>query len=261
MVQKQSDIPNCFQIDNIMRTALVLTAGLLTTCLAQAEVVSFTNSSMLGLTAATGTAAGANLCSSKGVCSTAIQYQTGAGGVLTVTAADSPDVDSLALVNQSNYSNAGLGVVTGYESSLLHKFVIVDGDYSLSAPKETLTLSFSSQVSLSQLFFFPNDRSSYALNHELDAFDGFTLSVDGGAFKEYSFGTHGGHPVSFNTPLVGNTFTFGYAKHMSIENYYLAALQVSPTSAVPEAGTSALMALGLLGVGIAASARRRHDQA
>lgn len=156
-------------------------------------------------------------------------------------------------MHQSKLVNAGLGVVTGYKSSLTGNFVITDSEYSLSHPKETLTLSFAKTVSLSQLAFFPNDRSTFGLTHELDSFDGFTLSVDGGKFVEYNFGTKGGQPVTFSTPLVGNTFTFGYASKMSPERYYLAGLNVA---AVPEASTLAMMALGLAGLGVAARRRR-----
>jgi len=226
-------------------------AGLIAAGAAQAEVLSFTNSTIVPAlsSAMTGQSASGNLCALSGVCSTALSFNTVAGGKLTVTAADGADVDTLALVNQSRDSNAGLGVVTGYAGHT-GTFLIVDGDYSLSAPKETLTLSFAKAVNLSQLYFFPNDRSSYALTHELDSFDGFTLSVDGGAAVEYGFGSKGGQPVTLSTPLQGHTFTFGYARKMSPENYYLAGLSVSAvTPAVPEAGTIWMMGLGFLGLG------------
>ena len=88
--------------------------------------------------------------------------------------------------------------------------------------------------------------------------DGFTLSVDGGAFREYSFGTLGGHPVSFNAPLVGHTFTFGYARAKSPEDFYLAGLNVTAVAPpVPEASTSAMMALGLCALGAVAARRPR----
>lgn len=242
------------------RIALALGLALAGTTAAQATIVSFTNSTLSGaasvLNDSTPGYAGSNLCAGHGTCSTALTYNTGVGK-LTVTAQDSPDVDKLALVNHSNYNNAGLGVVTGYQKH--GKFVIADGNYSLSSKKETLTLSFDNQVSLSQLFFFPDDRSSYALTHELDKFDGFTLSVDGGAFVEYSFGTKGGQPVSFGIPLIGNTFTFGYAKLKSGEDYYLAGLNVTKIATpVPEASSVAMLAAGLLAVGGIASRRRKQ---
>lgn len=242
------------------RIALALGLGLVGVTAAQATIVSFTNSTLSGaasvLNDATPGYAGSNLCAGHGTCSTALTYNTGVGQ-LTVTAQDSPDVDKLALVNHSHYNNAGLGVVTGYQKH--GKFVIADGNYSLSSKKETLTLSFDNQVSLSQLFFFPDDRSSYALTHELDKFDGFTLSVDGGAFVEYSFGTKGGQPVTFGIPLIGNTFTFGYAKHKSGEDYYLAGLNVTKIATpVPEASSVAMLAAGLLAVGGIAARRRKQ---
>lgn len=243
------------------RIALALGLGLVGATAAQASIVSFTNGTLAGagsvLNDSTPGYAGSNLCAGHGTCSTALTYNTGVGK-LTVTAQDGPDFDKLALVNHSNFNNAGLGVVTGYQNHH-NKFVIADGNYSLSSKKETLTLTFDSKVSLSQLFFFPDDRSKYALTHELDKFDGFTLSVDGGAFVEYSFGTNGGQPVTFNTPLVGNTFTFGYAKHKSGEDYYLAGLNVTKvTSPVPEADSVAMLAAGLVAVGGIASRRRKQ---
>lgn len=242
------------------RIVLALGLGLVGATAAQASIVSFTNSTLAGATSvlndSTPGYAGSNLCAGHGTCATALTYNTSAGK-LTVTAEDGPDVDKLALVNHSSFNNAGLGVVTGFEHH--NKFIIADGDYSLSSHKETLKLSFDSQVSLSQLFFFPNDRSKYALTHELDKWDGFTLSVDGGKFVEYSFGTQGGQPVTFNTPLVGSTFTFGYAKHLSVENYYLAGMNVTKVaSPVPEASSVAMLAAGLLAVGGVAGRRRKQ---
>lgn len=228
---------------------------------AQASVIAFTNSNLAGLPSAlvsiSAQAPAANLCVGSGVCATSLSYQTAVGG-LTVTATDGPDVDTLALVSHSNLSNAGLGVVAGYVG---HKggFVIADGNHSLDEAKEVLTLRFANQVSLSQLFFFPDDRSTLALNKELDAIDGFTLSVDGGGFQEYSFGNLGGHPVSFQAPLVGNTFSFGYARHKSTEDFYLAGMSVTATApAVPEASSVAMMGLGLLGLAGLASRRRQR---
>ncbi|WP_298014882.1 PEP-CTERM sorting domain-containing protein [uncultured Aquabacterium sp.] len=236
---------------SLIRSSLVAAALIAAT--AHAETIGFTNTTVGGvaLTAATGAAGSTNLCSGSGVCATSISYNTAAGGLLTVTAKDSPDFDTLALVHQSKLSNAGLGVVTGYMKS--SGFDIVDGNYSLSQPKETLTLSFQHTVALSQLVFFPDDRLSLSLTRELDDFDGFTVSVDGRAAVEYSFGKNGGQPVTLSTPLIGNTFTFGYAVKKSPEDYYLAGLKVT---AVPEASTLAMMGLGLAGV--AAVARRRR---
>ncbi len=241
------------------RIVLALGLGLVGVTAAQASIVSFTNSTLAGASSvlddSTPGYAGSNLCVGHGTCSTALTYNTGVGK-LTVTAQDGPDFDKLALVNHSSFNNAGLGVVTGLQKH--GKFVITDGNYSLSSKKETLTLSFDNQVSLSQLFFFPDDRKTYDLTHELDKFDGFTLSVDGGAFVEYSFGTQGGQPVTFGSPLVGNTFTFGYAKHKSVEDYYLAGMKVELTSPVPEASSVAMLVAGLAAVGGIASRRRQQ---
>lgn len=236
--------------------ALIATASLLSVSAVSAETVMFTSSNVVSLPSAKvqGTSATGNACSNKGVCSSALTFNTQAGGVLTATAADGPDIDTDALVFQSKDKSAGLGVVTGFQHH--GHFQIVDGDYSLSARKETLSLSFASSVQLSAAYFFPDDRGTYALTHELDKWDGFTLSVDGGAFVEYSFGTHGGQPVTFNTPLIGKTFTFGYAHHKSPEDYFLAGLTVT---AVPEASTYAMMAAGMVAMG--ALMRRRHRQA
>lgn len=242
------------------RIALALGLGLVGVTAAQASIVSFTNSTLAGASSvlddSTPGYAGSNLCAGHGTCATKLTYNTGVGK-LTVTAEDGPDIDKLALVNHSSYNNAGLGVVTGFQKH--GKFVIADGNYSLSSKKETLTLSFDNQVSLSQLFFFPDDRKVHHLTKELDKFDGFTLSVDGGAFVEYSFGTQGGQPVTFGSSLIGNTFTFGYAKHKSIEDYYLAGLNVTKvTSPVPEASSVAMLVAGLAAVGAIASRRRKQ---
>ena len=244
----------------LTRIALAVGLGLAGVSAAQAAIVSFTQSTLSGvpslLDGSTPSYAGNNLCVGHGTCSPALIYQTGVGK-LTVTAQDGADVDQLALVNHSKHLNAGLGVVTGYEKH--GKFVIADGNHSLSAHKETLTLSFDSQVALSQLFFFPDDRSAYDLTHELDKFDGFTLSIDGGKFVEYSFGSMGGQPVNFGTPLIGSTFTFGYARPMSGEDYYLAGLNVGKvTPAVPEASSAVMLAIGLIGLTVVA---RRRMQA
>ena len=243
------------------RIALALGLGLVGVTAAQASIVSFTNSTLAGASSvlddSTPGYAGSNLCAGHGTCATKLTYNTGVGK-LTVTAEDGPDIDKLALVNHSSYNNAGLGVVAGYVG---HKgsFVIADGNHSLDEAKEVLTLRFANQVSLSQLFFFPDDRSTLALNKELDAKDGFTLSVDGGAFQEYSFGSLGGHPVSFQAPLVGKTFSFGYARHKSPEDFYLAGMSVTATApAVPEASSVAMMGLGLLGLAGLASRRQQR---
>jgi hypothetical protein len=242
------------------RIALALGLGLVGVTAAQASIVSFTNSTLAGASSvlddSTPGYVGGNLCMGHGTCATKLTYNTGVGK-LTVTAQDGPDVDKLALVNHSSFNNAGLGVVTGFQKH--GKFVIADGNYSLSSHKETLTLSFDNQVSLSQLFFFPDDRKTYDLTHELDKWDGFTLSVDGGKFVEYSFGTQGGQPVTFGSALVGNTFTFGYAKHKSGEDYFLAGLNVTQvTSPVPEASSVAMLVAGLAAVGGIASRRRKQ---
>jgi len=242
------------------RITLALGLALAGTTAAQAAIVSFTNSTLSGaasvLTDSTPGYTGANLCAGHGTCSTKLTYNTSVGK-LTVTAEDGADFDKLALVNHSNYNNAGLGVVTGFQKH--GKFVIADGNYSLSSHKETLTLAFDNQVSLSQLFFFPDDRKTYDLTHELDKWDGFTLSVDGGKFSEYSFGTQGGQPVTFGSALVGKTFTFGYAKFKSPEDYYLAGLNVTKvTSPVPEASSVAMLIAGLAAVGGIASRRRKQ---
>lgn len=239
-------------MNTALRLALVA-AALAGATAAHAETIGFTKTTVGGvsLTAATGTITGGNLCASSGTCAQAITYNTTAGGKLTVTAADGADFDTLAYVHQSNLNNAGLGVVTGYMKPT--GFHIADLNYSLSQPKETLTLSFQNTVSLSQLVFFPDDRLTLSLTKELDSFDGFTISVDGKAAVEYSFGNNGGQPVTLSTPLVGKTFTFGYAVKKSSEDYYLAGITVA---AVPEASTWAMMGLGL--VGIVAAARRRQ---
>lgn len=243
-----------------MKNIVVGTLGalaVLSTSAAHAENLFFTNSNVVNLPVdrTNGTASSANACAKQGLCSDALSFNTASAGVLTVTAADSGgSKNNSALVYQSSDRNAGLGVVSGYEKK--GSFVINDGNYSLDSRTETLTLSFGTAVSLHALYFFPDDRSTYAATHELDKFDGFTLSIDGGKAVEYSFGTLGGQGVSFSTALTGTTFTLGYARSLSKEDYYLAGAAFTPTAPVPEAGTFGLMALGLGAVALAARRRR-----
>ena len=248
--------PQEFELKNIVAGAL----GALTVLaapLASAENLFFTNSNVVSLpvSSTAGTASSANACVKQGVCSESLSFSTASAGVLTVTASDNDgSKNNSALVYQSNDKNAGLGVVSGYEKK--GSFVINDGNFSLDSKTETLTLSFGTAVSLSSLYFFPDDRSTYAATHELDKFDGFTLSIDGGKAVEYSFGTFGGQGVNFATALTGTTFTLGYAKSLSKEDYYLAGVSFTPTTPVPEAGTFGLMALGLGALALAARRRR-----
>ena len=191
---------------NIIAAALGA-VGALAAPLASAENLFFTNSNVVSLPVARadGTASSANACVKDGVCSSALSFDTATAGVLTVTADDHDGArhDS-ALVYQSKDVNAGLGVASGYTKN--GAFVINDGNDALDSATETLTLHFASAVSVYALYFFPDDRSTYAATHELDRFDGFTLSIDGGKAVEYSFGSLGGQGVSFSTPLTGTTF-------------------------------------------------------
>ncbi|HIV72437.1 MAG TPA: PEP-CTERM sorting domain-containing protein [Candidatus Aquabacterium excrementipullorum] len=241
---------------NIIAAALGA-VGALAAPLASAENLFFTNSNVVSLPVARadGTASSANACVKDGVCSSALSFDTATAGVLTVTADDHDGArhDS-ALVYQSKDVNAGLGVASGYTKN--GAFVINDGNDALDSATETLTLHFASAVSVYALYFFPDDRSTYAATHELDRFDGFTLSIDGGKAVEYSFGSLGGQGVSFSTPLTGTTFTLGYAKSLSKEDYYLAGVAFTPAAAVPEAGTFGLMGLGLGAMALAARRRR-----
>jgi hypothetical protein len=61
----------------------------------------------------------------------------------------------------------------------------------------------------------------------LDAWDGFSISVDGGPAITYSFGNQGGHPTKIEKPITGKIFTFGYPHRMSIEDYYVGAIGYS----------------------------------
>ncbi|MDI1261016.1 PEP-CTERM sorting domain-containing protein [Aquabacterium sp.] len=233
----------------------VAVASLLAASMAQAESLVFTSSNVVTLPGAqvNGVPSTANACATKGLCAESLNFNTVAGGLVTATAS-SGGSGLTGLVYQSKEElNAGLGVAAGWMES--GKFVIHDTNYSLDTHSETLTIAFANSVVLSAANFFPDDRSTYALTHELDAFDGFTVRVDGGAAVEYSFGKLGGQFVSFATPMTGKSFTFGYAQHKSPEDYYLGGLSFAAANPVPEPGTWALMGLGLGGLWLA---RRRR---
>lgn len=219
-----------------------------------AESLAFTTANGTNLPAGNvlGTSTGANACANDGICGPALSFKTTVGGKLIVTATDDGWGDPAALAIQSHRVNAGLGVVSAYQRAN-GSYQSLDLNQALSSRSETLTLSFQNTVSLSALYFFPDDTLLWSTGRELDSADGFTLSVDGGPAVEYSFGNLGGHPVTFSAPLVGKSFTLGYAAKKSPENFYLGALTIS---AVPELPASAMMALGLAG-GLLAKRRRQ----
>lgn len=219
----------------------------------QAEGLAFTVSNGVNLPAGNvyGAAAGTNACASDGLCSSALSYNTVSGGKLTVTASDGGAGDPGAFVVQRDRVNSGLGVAAG-STRANGSFQISDSNLSLDTRKETLTLSFENAVQISALYFFADNVFLGA--GELDSIDGFTVAINGGAAQEYSFGSAQGRPVTFATPLVGNTFTFGYAVKKSGEDYYLGGLSIA--AAVPETGGMAMMALGVAGIMLAT--RRRH---
>lgn len=220
---------------------------------ASADTLMFTTSNLTSLPSSMVVGAGGSSCEDPrtdvvGVCGAALKFNT-AAGELTVTAGDGLSHPG-AFVYQGA-GTTGLGVVEGYDYK--GAFKVTDGNYSLDVSRETLTLSFASAVNLSDVYFFADDRTNTL--KELDKIDGFTVSVDGGAKQEFSFGTNFGLPVSL--ALTGTTFTFGYANKLSSEDYFLAGVGFAPvTPAIPEPSTYALMGLGLAGLALAARRRR-----
>lgn len=236
-------------------TAFLLAASLS----ARAESLAFTVGNGVSLPAGNvvGTAVGGNACADKGACASALLFNTTAGGRLTVTAGDGGSGDAGAFAVQRDRVNSGLGVAAGSTRSN-GSFLISDSNLALDERSETLTLSFEKAVQISALYFFADDASLLWSAKELDRFDGFTVSIDGGAAQEYSFGSLGGAPVTFDMPLVGRSFTFGYAARLSGEDYYLGGMTMAAAVAVPESGGLAMMALGAAGIILAA--RRRQDR-
>lgn len=220
---------------------------------ASADTLMFTTSNLTSLPSSMVVGAGGSSCEDPrtdvvGVCGASLKFNTDAGE-LTVTGADGKSHPG-AFVFQGG-SSTGLGVVEGYTKN--GAFKIDDHNFSLDNSKETLTLSFASAVNLSQVYFFADDRTNTL--KELDKIDGFTVTVDGGARQEFSFGTNSGLPVSL--ALTGSTFTFGYANKLSSEDYFLAGVGFTAvTPAIPEPSTYALMGLGLVGLAFAARRRR-----
>lgn len=211
----------------------------------KAETIMFTNSNLVNLPSGMTTGTGSlSSCMDPrtgvtGTCAPSLKFETVSGGTLTVKAGDGPDKDTLAYVFQGGGST-GLGVVEGYKKDKYFK--ITDTNYSLDTYKESLTLSFSSKIKLENVYFFADDR--FNTLKELDSWDGFTLSVDGGAFKEFSSGKNAGLPTYLG--LEGSSFTFSYANKLSGEDYFIGGVSISP--AIPEPSTYLLMGLGLVGL-------------
>jgi hypothetical protein len=226
---------------------------------ARAESLAFTVGNGVNLPAGNliGAAVGSNACADQGTCASALLFTTTAGGRLTVTASDGGSGDAGAFAVQRDRVNSGLGVAAG--STRSHgSFQMSDSNLALDERSETLTLSFEKAVQISALYFFADDAALTWSAKELDRLDGFTVSIDGGAAQEYSFGSLGGAPVTFGMPLVGRSFTFGYASKLSGEDYYLGGMTMA-AAAVPESGGLALMALGMAGIILAARRRQGRD--
>lgn len=228
----------------LMSSVLALTA--VTGVHAQSVVsLSFTTSPWVDFLAApqNGVLSRPGFCGTKGQCAQTVSFNTESGGKLTITASDAY-VDNEALVYVSNERNAGLGVVTG--SYLKNgSFKVADSYASLtvSSKREKLIFSFENEVSIERMVMFPNDRGSSGSSNiltELDWFDGFTVSVDGGPFVEYTFpqgslvrfckptSSAKGAPTVC-APLVGKTFAFSYANKTSPERYYIGGMEFKPT--------------------------------
>lgn len=231
--------------------ALAAAAALAVPASAATEYLTFTTSSAITLPSSkvTGTAGGEDGCLI-GSCPEKLSFNTTTGGKLTVTAEDNLLLDKMAYVQQLSKPSSGLGVLTG--TSLLGAS---DLNPSVSAPSENLVLTFSKAVTLNSLWFFPDDRHKGSLtgpNGELDAFDEFTISVDGGPTQRALFGLDNGQPrVLGASGLQGTTFRIGFSQS-SPESFYLAAIGIAP---IPEPSTYALMGLGLAAAGFIA--RRR----
>lgn len=219
---------------------------------AATEYLSFTTSDVITMPSAkvSGTASGKDGCLI-GTCPEKLTFNTATGGQLKVTALDNLPLDHMAYVYQGSGKNTGLGVLTG--TSL---FGAADLNASVSAPAEALVLTFSKAVTLQSLWFFPDDRHKGSLtgpNGELDAFDEFTISVDGGPAQRALFGQQNGQPrILGANGLTGTSFTIGFALN-SPESFYLAGLGIAP---IPEPSTYALVGLGLAGAAWVARRRR-----
>lgn len=232
--------------------ALAAAMALATPAVAATEYLSFTTSDVITLPSSkvAGTAGGKDGCLI-GSCPERLTFNTTTGGKLTVTAEDNLLLDKMAYVQQSSLKNSGLGVLTGTWLT-----GAADVNPSVSAPAENLVLTFSKAVTLNSLWFFPDDRFKGSLtgpNGELDSFDEFTISVDGGPTQRALFGLQNGQPrILGASGLQGTTFRIGFSQ-ASPESFYLAAIGIAP---IPEPSTYALVGLGLAGAAWVARRRR-----
>jgi hypothetical protein len=172
---------------------------------------------------------GSDLCAGSNVCASGLLFDSVTAGQIVTYGDSSTSADSL--VNQNlSASYAGLGVITQNSQGVLSTDTAINqGEY--------LSLYFQQPVTVLGFVFFDVNNQSFASGTTI------SLIVDEVTYKLSASDT------TLLSSIKGQEFTFVGGETA----YYLGAVKLA--AAVPEPGTWALSAIGLLGL---AAVRRRH---
>lgn len=185
---------------------------------------------------------GTDYCAGVDRCGEPMTFASTYGGLITATASDALDKHNGIVIQDLKPEWGGLGVLSrrDRDGKLVGEDGINKGD--------TLTLTFTHQVTLVGLHFFDTDHTS------TDRGDRGTLSIDGGAAHSLALNSY----VTSNPThwLTGSSFAFGYGwDNDDPKGYYLGAVKVM--APVPEPQTYALMLAGIGAVFMVSRRRRR----